>query len=285
MPILSCVSISQTTIPTPRGTFAARTAGLASAPLVLCLHGFPDDASTFDHLLPQLATMGCYAVAPYLRGYAPSPLMPPLGIGSLAEDLCAIAGKLARGQQINVIGHDLGGQVFYRAAAMTPQHFHRAVTLAAPHALAIVANAKWSPRAWWRGRYIAKLQKNPSGERMVAADDYAYIETLWRRWSPGYVPPAEHIERVKQTFRRSMPAPVTMYRSDDWANKTDPIAIPTLCLLGENDACTAPPMAAGQANYFSNDYRLDVLPNVGHFLHHEQPAEVLKRIEQWLTQR
>ncbi len=45
-------------------------------PLVLCLHGFPDHARSFRHQLPALAAAGFRAVAPYLRGYAPTGLAP-----------------------------------------------------------------------------------------------------------------------------------------------------------------------------------------------------------------
>ena len=43
-------------------------------PLVLCLHGFPDSAWTWRHLLPELADAGFHAVAPFMRGYAPTEL-------------------------------------------------------------------------------------------------------------------------------------------------------------------------------------------------------------------
>jgi pimeloyl-ACP methyl ester carboxylesterase len=41
-------------------------------PLVLCLHGFPDNAHTYDELLPALAAAGFRGVAPFMRGYAPT---------------------------------------------------------------------------------------------------------------------------------------------------------------------------------------------------------------------
>jgi len=43
-----------------------------SGPLALCLHGFPDSARTWRYLLPALATAGRHAVAPFMRGYAPT---------------------------------------------------------------------------------------------------------------------------------------------------------------------------------------------------------------------
>jgi pimeloyl-ACP methyl ester carboxylesterase len=47
---------------------------VGSGPLALCLHGFPDSAHTWRYLLPELARAGFRAVAPFMRGYAPTPL-------------------------------------------------------------------------------------------------------------------------------------------------------------------------------------------------------------------
>src|SRR5262249_50391061 len=41
-------------------------------PLVLILHGFPDNARSWSHQMRALAAAGYRAVAPYLRGYPPS---------------------------------------------------------------------------------------------------------------------------------------------------------------------------------------------------------------------
>ncbi len=62
--------------------------GPSNGPLALCLHGFPDSAHTWRHLLPDLAEAGYRAVAPFMRGYAPTQI-PADGIyqvGALAKD-------------------------------------------------------------------------------------------------------------------------------------------------------------------------------------------------------
>jgi pimeloyl-ACP methyl ester carboxylesterase len=50
--------------------FAYLEAG--SGPLALCLHGFPDTAWGWEPLLGALADAGYHAVAPFMRGYAPT---------------------------------------------------------------------------------------------------------------------------------------------------------------------------------------------------------------------
>ena len=49
--------------------FFIAEAGEPGAPLVLCLHGFPECWASWRYQLPALAQSGYHAVAPDLRGY------------------------------------------------------------------------------------------------------------------------------------------------------------------------------------------------------------------------
>ena len=40
---------------------------IGEGPLALCMHGFPDHAYSFRHLLPDLAKAGFRGVAPFMR--------------------------------------------------------------------------------------------------------------------------------------------------------------------------------------------------------------------------
>ena len=48
----------------------------SDAPLVLCFHGFPDSAYTFNETMDCLAEAGFRVVAPFMRGYFPTSLAP-----------------------------------------------------------------------------------------------------------------------------------------------------------------------------------------------------------------
>src|SRR3954451_481315 len=69
-------------------------------PLALCLHGFPDSAHTWRHLLPELAAAGYRAVAPFMRGYAPTsvPGDARYQTGALAADAVALHDALGGGE-------------------------------------------------------------------------------------------------------------------------------------------------------------------------------------------
>ncbi|NND01814.1 MAG: alpha/beta hydrolase, partial [Acidimicrobiia bacterium] len=45
---------------------------MGDGPLVLFLHGFPDTARAWDHVLAPVAQDGFRAVAVYMRGYSPT---------------------------------------------------------------------------------------------------------------------------------------------------------------------------------------------------------------------
>src|SRR3954469_17839594 len=79
-------------------------------PLALCLHGFPDSAWTWRHLLPELAGAGYRAVAPFMRGYDPTEV-PDDGryfVGDLVRDVSELYGSLGGDDRAVLIGHDWG---------------------------------------------------------------------------------------------------------------------------------------------------------------------------------
>src|SRR5215469_16133323 len=96
-------------------------------PLALCLHGFPDTAHTWTRLLPVLAGAGFHAVAPFLRGYAPTtvPADGAYDLGALAADAVALHEMLGGSGDAVLIGHDWGAEIAYAAAAHAPDRWRR----------------------------------------------------------------------------------------------------------------------------------------------------------------
>ena len=105
-----------------------------TGPLALCLHGFPDSAHTWRHLLPALAEAGFHAVAPFQRGYAPTAVPDDAcySIGALVADAVALHRVLGGDGQAVLIGHDWGAEAAYGAASFAPDRWRRVVTLGIP---------------------------------------------------------------------------------------------------------------------------------------------------------
>ena len=53
------------------GPLAFSALAMGDGPVVLCLHGFPDNVGSFRHQLPALAEAGYRAISLTLRGYEP----------------------------------------------------------------------------------------------------------------------------------------------------------------------------------------------------------------------
>ena len=127
-----------------------------TGPLVLLLHGFPDNARSWSHQMPALAAAGFRAVAPYLRGYPPSEI-PTEGFydrGTLAEDVASLIRQMGGGQRVHLIGQDWGAAITYAVLAAVPELIDRAIVMAVPHP-AVVARSVLDARHvhhsfhWW----------------------------------------------------------------------------------------------------------------------------------------
>ena len=179
--------------------FAYLTDGPDDGPLALCLHGFPDTAHTWRYLLPELAAAGFRAVAPFLRGYAPT-----AGAGRRAlPDRGAGAGRqrAARGARRRrdavIVGHDWGALATYGAVAHQPDRWRRAVTAAVPPTASIgmsLFTYAQLQRSWYMFFFLS-----PLAEVALPLDDYSFIDHLWRDWSPGY-DGAWDVARVKESI-------------------------------------------------------------------------------------
>ncbi|HEV2361745.1 MAG TPA: alpha/beta fold hydrolase, partial [Acidimicrobiales bacterium] len=114
--------------------FAILEAGPSDGPLVLLLHGFPDTAWTWRHLLPDLGDAGYHAVAPFMRGYAPTGV-PADGLyqtGALVRDAGSLHEALGGDENAVVVGHDWGASAAYGTAALSPERWRKVVTAAVP---------------------------------------------------------------------------------------------------------------------------------------------------------
>lgn len=275
-----------TRIATSRGAFGVRLRGDPKAPLVLCQHGFPDDASTFDSLAVVLSEAGFRVAAPNLRGYSPSPLDGRLGLTDLVADLLALVEELSPDRPIAFVGHDYGAQIGYPAMAEAPDKFGAAVLLSGAHPGLVTRNARRSLRQLWLSRYLVFFQFGRVADRTVARHDFAYVDRLWRRWAaPDYPLPTEHLNGVKRTLAESMPAPIAMYRAGGFDVAQQLIDVPTLYVTGAEDGCAQPFLAEGQESLFTGDYSAEIWPGTGHFPHLEQPRRTARAVVDWLTPR
>ncbi|MFM7044971.1 MAG: alpha/beta fold hydrolase [Ilumatobacteraceae bacterium] len=268
-----------------------------SGPLALCLHGFPDTAHSWRHLLPDLAAAGFRAVAPFQRGYAPT-AVPADGryqSGVLAVDANTLHEAFGGDSDAVIIGHDWGAPAAHGAAVLEPSRWSRVVTMAVPPggslAMAFLANRQQLKRSW----YMFFFQ-SPLADLVVPADDMAFIDMLWADWSPGHDGAAD-AARVKDALREpaNLAAALGYYRATLGSGPRDPAldaaqaatqavpTQPTLYLHGRDDGCIGVDVAEHAAATLPPNVRVDIVDGAGHFLQVEQPEAVNRRVVEFLA--
>ena len=137
---------------------------------------------------------------PWLRGYHPDTIVEGRAYDpvTIASDPIAFLDALGEREAI-LVGHDWGASIVYGAATLYPDRVRAIVPIAIPHPSLLPRN----PSTLWAARHFLAL-KMPWAERAVRRADFAYLETLYRRWSPNWVGAARErsLADAKERLRR-----------------------------------------------------------------------------------
>jgi pimeloyl-ACP methyl ester carboxylesterase len=292
------VEIERTTIVADGLSFGCLAAG-DSGPLALCLHGFPDTAHTWRHLLPALADAGYRAVAPFMRGYAPT-AVPDDGMfqtGALAHDAVALHEALGGDADAVLVGHDWGALAAYGAASFAPERWRRVVTAAVPPpGSALMATGMTTYDQLRRSWYMFFFQVAGYSDAVVALDGLEFIRRLWGDWSPGF-DATEDMAHLRDAIGdpANLAAALGYYRATWGTGPTDPALEaeqaacgqappqPTLYLHGRDDGCMGVEMAGDAAEVLAPGSSAKVLDDCGHFLQLERPDEFNRLVLEFLA--
>jgi pimeloyl-ACP methyl ester carboxylesterase len=269
--------------------FVTLECGDPDAPLALCLHGFPDSAHTWRHLLPRLAATGYRAVAPFMRGFAPTSI-PNDGVyqtAALGRDANALHDALGADGRAVIIGHDWGAPATYAAAVLAPDRWSKVVGMSVPPwgamGRAFLGNLDQLHRSW----YMFFFQ-HPLSNVVVGANDLAFIEWLWRQWSPNLHSDADvHNAKACLSEPAHLQAALGYYRAVFGAGPHDPALAddharvsndqptqPVLYLHGVDDGCIGIDVARDAAAHAPTNATVREVAGAAHFLHLEQPDTV-----------
>ncbi|MDJ0788307.1 MAG: alpha/beta hydrolase [Myxococcota bacterium] len=279
-------------------SFSARSQGEGAC--VLLVHGFPDNAGSWRHQLPALADAGYRAVAPTLRGYEPSsqPKDGDYHILRMAEDMVAWIDDLGV-EQVDLVGHDWGAVIAYVAASLAPERLRSLTTVAIPHPGRLRSHGlRQIPSQLWNSWYILFFQLRGLADFVVEARDWAFIEKLWRDWSPGWELPADDLASVKRTLAQPgvKKAALGYYRAaadtrSETARRTDellarPIPVRTLAITGAKDGCMDTRLhdVALLPEDFPNGLRVERMEDAGHFAHQERPEAFNRLLLEFLSE-
>ncbi|GIG29408.1 alpha/beta fold hydrolase [Cellulomonas marina] len=255
-------------------TFRVRDAGDPAGAAVVLLHGFPQDGSAYDAVVPLLVGHGLRVLAPDQRGYSPGARprgRAPYRLDRLVGDVVALLDAAGVDRAV-VAGHDWGGAVAWDLAGRHPARVRGLVALSTPHPAAMVAALTRSTQAL-RSSYMAAFQVPALPERALLAHDGARLR---RALVASGLEPARadrYVARMREPG--ALTAALAWYRALPLpgGGGGGPTRVPTTYLYGEDDPFFAPAGVVATARFVRAPFRSVRVPG-GHWVPEGHPAAV-----------
>ncbi len=283
------------TVHTPYLEIDYADTGPRDAPVVLLLHGWPDDRSSWSEVAAALNDAGLRTVTPSLRGFGATRFLsastPRTGNSAiLAIDAIELLNALGV-ERFSVAGHDWGSNAAEALAVGWPQRVARLAMLATPSRLGGMPTAPFEQvqRQWYH--WFMATQR---GARAVRDDRRGFAHLHWVNWSPAGWFAEATFEQVALAFDNPDWVDVTLhsYRArwdeaepddrsrwlEDRIKSTATLSLPTLYFQGDADGVNPPSVSRSVASKFDGPFELIMLPGVGHFTQREAPQEVARRL-------
>lgn len=267
-------------------------------PMLLLIHGYPDNAYSWEHQIRFFSQQGYRVIVPFTRGYLPTTARTEgyFDRATLANDMAELIRTLNDGEPAYLVGQDWGAAIGYGVLGAFPELVKRSVLLAVPHPVEIMKTLKSSPKHVIRSFHWFLFQLPWLPEFLIKRRDGRFLKWLWKIWSPDFNDDS-HVDHIVQSMLQDTSVEDTLgyYRaalqpkfrdpalSDVWNRLNDQISVPTKVLCGRQDMRRE--MLPRQTGMFtqSAQYCWQLVDNAGHFLHREQPEEVNEAISQWLA--
>ncbi|HVN34114.1 MAG TPA: alpha/beta hydrolase [Casimicrobiaceae bacterium] len=287
-------------IDTPLLRVAYEVSGPSDGFPVVLVHGWPDDARTWDPALPALHRAGYRTYAPWLRGYGPTHFLRDDTYRSgqlvaLGQDLVDFTSALGLGRHA-LVGHDWGARAAYIAAALDEPQVAACVALSVGYGTNHPGQVLSYPQTqnYWYHWFMATTR----GARHVRDDRRAFTRHIWNEWFVAYTPDDAEFERTAVSFDNPDWAAITLHSyCSRWGhadldpayaalearfNPVPKLRVPTLTLHGALDPVNLPLMSEGKEGFFTGPYERRLVEGAGHFPQRERTAETVTQIVGWL---
>ncbi|HEX8627428.1 MAG TPA: alpha/beta fold hydrolase [Catenuloplanes sp.] len=244
-------------------------------PLVL-IHGHPFDRSMWTPQLTEFGRSGWRVIAPDLRGYGESTVVPGrTPLADFAGDIAALLDHLAA-PRVVLGGLSMGGQVVLEFYRLFPGRV-RALVLADTFAQAETPQGR--------------LDRNRAADRLLREGLRGYAdEVLSKMLAPANIAALPAVADHVLTMMRAAPAQgaaaALRGRADrpDYTGLLGAISVPTLVVVGRDDEFT-PIRDAQFLHERIPDARLAVIDGAGHLPNLERPAEFNQVLKAFLQAR
>jgi len=260
-----------------------------SGPAVILLHGFPQDWYEWRKTMPLLAKTFT-VVAADMRGVGKSSeAKAGYDAANLAEDIHQLAQQLKL-ERAYVVGHDVGGMVAYALARLHPEDMRGVMILECP----IPGTEPWekvkSDPALWH----INFQGTPElPEQLVEGRQEVYFRHFFRIGTIDHsaitdADVAHYVKAYASPLR--LHAAFEVYRefpADEKFNAAHRGAIKVPLVLAGGDRSFGKVMTSLKdvlGAYGWENVRVEVLPNLAHYIPDEQPEKIAELIGRYAVQ-
>jgi pimeloyl-ACP methyl ester carboxylesterase len=259
--------------------FDVRDSGPRDGTVVVCLHGFPQDATAYDEVTPLLVEEGFRVLAPDQRGYSPGAR--PRGrsaytLSTLVADVLALLDATGA-EAAHVVGHDWGGAVAWALAGRHPDRVRSLTALSTPHPAAMQAAVFRSTQAL-RSAYMAFFQLPWLPERLALTGNGYLLESSLR--GSGLPPIFARAYAQRMCEPGALSAALAWYRALPTSRGYGAgyVSVPTAYLWGAQDPFFSPAAASGTRKWVTGPYVERRLADAGHWLPETRAADVAEMV-------
>ncbi len=275
------------------------TRATPAQPLLVMVHGWMDTSASFQFMVDALRQQPGWAERPIVAidwrgfGLTETPQTDSYFFADYLGDLDFLLDELAPGQQIDLLGHSMGGNVVMLYAGVRSERIRRLVNLEGFGMPA--TEAQEAPE-----RYIKWLDEL---KKPVQLKDYATLEEVAKRLQANN-------PRLRTPFALWLAGHWARKQGERWVINADPAhkrPQPILYRVEEVRAflkriqCPVLFVEGAQTLYFMlfngkfsreeflervklvPDFRLESIDDAGHMLHHDQPEELAVHIAKFLA--
>lgn len=273
--------------------------GAPTRPAVLLLHGWPDDATTWDGVMPRLVAAGYRVIAPFLRGFGNTAFLsestPRTGnSGILAMDAMELMDQLGI-ERFAVVGHDWGSNTAEALAVGWPGRVSRMALLSSPPRL---GGTPTPPFRHAQLEWYHWFQATKRGAEAVRKDPIGFAHIMWENWSPrGWFDEAA-FNKTAESWKNPDFVDVTLhsYRArweeagpdpdslklEQEIKATKTLSLPVLYVQGEADGVNPPYVSENVHEKFTGYFKRVLMPGVGHFPSREAPEALAAHLLEFL---
>ena len=245
--------------------FDVLAAGPAGGDLVVLVHGFPETAHEWVHVMGPLAAAGYRVVAPFTRGLSGGARPEPVEeyhVRHLAADVVGIAAAIDPGP-FHLVGHDWGALIAWYIAATSPASVRSLTSVSVPHPRPFADARAGDADQQERSAYIATFRTPGTGEDFLLGGDGDVLRQAFAELDPADA--EAHVAVLSD--RAAMTAALNYYRAwDDSLDRLGPVEVPTLFVWGSDDPALGRTAAEATADHVRGPYRFEVFDGVGHWI-------------------